>query len=575
MRGERGGAGFGTLAWMSNAPSNRAMSWFLNAVERAGNALPDPALLFVLGCVVVMVVSHVGHVRGWSVRPVQIRAVTQEVVGGDGQPVLDEQGQAKREAVVDPETKRPKTELARAGEPIVPRSLLTSDGLYWCLVNMVNNFVTFPPLGIVLVAMFGVGVAERTGLFAALIKWIALLVPARLLTPTAIFLGFMSHMAADSGYVVLPPLAAVLFLAAGRSPLVGVAAVFAGIGGGFAANLGISGTDALISGITEPNAKILDPNYRVAPTCNWYFMAASVPLLTAVAWFVTARIVEPRFATRSAEEGGPSPNASAEGQAITAMEAKGLVWAAVALLATLGVFLPMILVPGWPLHGQGADVAGKMGARWIHVVIPLVLFLFLVPGLAYGLVTGKLRTQQDVVGAFVESMRSMAPVIAMAFFAAQFISYFGQSNLGKMLAIVGGDALAGADVHPVVIIVLFMALVMVVNLLIASMSAKFLLMAPIFVPMLMMLGISPELTQCAYRVADSVTNVITPMNAYLVIILTVMNKYAKQAGMGTLISMMLPYSIAYAVVWTAFIVLWIWMGWPVGPGAGLWYAPGA
>ncbi len=543
-------------------------------IERLGNALPDPAILFVCGCVLVMVLSHVGFRLGWSVQPVQIKEVTRVITDAAGRPLLDDQGQPKLEPIRDERTGRPKTELVKSGDPIKPKSLLTSEGLYWCLSTMVNNFTSFPPLGIVLVAMFGVGVAERTGLFDSLIKWLAMLVPAKLLTPTAVFLGFVSHMAADSGYVVLPPLIAVLFLAAGRSPLAGIAAVFAGIGGGFSANLMVSGTDALVSGITDINSRILDPNYRVQPTCNWYFMAASVPILTLIGWFVSAKIVEPRFATRPEEEGGPPAQLGAAKNHLAPAESKALARSGVAFVLTLAIVLALILIPGWPLHGEGPHpVTKRVESRWVASIIPLVLFLFLIPGLAYGLSIGKFRSQKDVVNAFVDSMRSMAPVIAMAFFAAQFIEYFKVSNLGQMLAITGGEVLASADLPPALIIILFILLTMLINLLIASMSAKFLIMAPIFVPMFMMLGLSPELTQAAYRVGDSVTNTITPMNAYLVILLAVMNRYAKNAGMGTLISMMVPFSIAFAIAWIALLLLWMQMGWPLGPGAGLWYVP--
>lgn len=546
----------------------------LALIERVGNALPDPAILFVCGCILVMILSHVGFRLGWSVQPVQIREVMREVTDASGQPTLDDQGQPKREPIRNERTGRPKTELVKAGDPIQPKSLLTSDGLYWCLSTMVTNFTSFPPLGIVLVAMFGVGVAERTGLFDSLIKWLAMLVPSKLLTPTAIFLGFVSHMAADSGYVVLPPLIAVLFLAAGRSPLAGIAAVFAGIGGGFSANLMVSGTDALISGITDANVKILDPNYRVQPTCNWYFMAASVPLLTLIGWFVASKFVEPRFANRPEEEGGPPAKRGAIKSELSTDEKRALRRAGLALILTLALVLAMILVPGWPLHGEGTDPAtNRTEHRWVATIIPLVLFLFLIPGLAYGVSIGRFRTQKDVVGAFVDSMRSMAPVIAMAFFAAQFIKYFAESNLGRMLAITGGEALASADLPPALIIVLFILLAMLLDLLVCSMSAKYLVMAPIFVPMLMMLGLSPELTQAAYRIGDSVINMITPMNAYLVIILAVMNKYAKSAGMGTLISMMMPFTVAFSIAWIVLILVWMQMGWPLGPNAGLWYIP--
>ncbi|MBX3366277.1 MAG: AbgT family transporter [Phycisphaeraceae bacterium] len=552
---------------------------FLGLIERIGNALPDPALLFFYGCILIMVVSHLGVVAGWSVTPIRMQEVTTQIVDASGVPVIDaETGLPKTEPVIDTRTGRPKTELIESGDPITARSLLSADGIYWCLANMVNNFVRFPPLGIVLVAMFGVGVAEKTGLFDTLIKGMALLVPQKLLTPAMIFIGIMANIASDAGYIVLPPLAAALYLASGRSPLAGIAAAFAGVSAGFSANLLIGGTDALIAGITTSNAHILDPNYDVDATANWYFLAASTVLLVAVGWAVAALIVEPRLKNRPADEGGPSPNAKIDLAAmrLTSTELKGLLWAGVALALFMAALGALILVPGAPLHGAFLDTAtGRSSTRWVNAVVPIVLFAFLVPGAAYGAATGQIRSQKDVISCMIHAMRSMAPVITMAFFASQFIAFFTQSNLGQMLAIIGGTRLAEANLPASVVILGFILLVMFLNLLISSMSAKYVLVAPIFVPMFMMLGISPELTQAGYRVADSATNIITPMNAYMIIILAVMQKFAPRAGIGTLVSTMLPYSIAFALTWGIFIVIWMQTGLPLGPGAPLHYSPTA
>jgi aminobenzoyl-glutamate transport protein len=560
--------------------SPRSGLGLLNLIERVGNKIPDPTVLFVIGTFLIMLVSHIGVKAGWEVKPVQLREVTQPVLDAAGQPVLDSLGKPKVEPVIDPSTKRAKTELITAGEPIKPVSLLDSDGLYWVISNLVRNFINFPPLGIVLVGMLGVGVAEKVGLFDALLKAAARAVPMTLLTPTAVFLGLMSHIAGDAGYIVLPPLAAALFLAAGRSPLVGIAATFAGVAGGFSANLLISGTDALIAGITQSNAQILDPNYLVAATANWYFMAASTVLLTFLGWAVCAWIVEPRLAGRPADEGGAlglaASSRKTDAGRLSVDELRGLSWAGLSFALALGVVLAAILIEGAPLHGTGVTPGStSTGARWVNSVVPIVFFLFLVPGIAYGAAVGKITGIKDLMAALVDSMKAMSSVIVMSFFAAQFIAAFGHSNLGRMLAIVGGIELAAADVHPMIIIVLFIMLVMLLNLLVSSMSAKYLLIAPIFVPMFMMLGISPELTQSAYRVADSVTNIITPMNSYLVIILAVAQRYSKTAGVGTLISMMLPFSVVFGIFWTIFLLIWIAMGWPLGPDAGLWYPPPA
>lgn len=561
----------------SNSAATSTPRGFLGIIERIGNALPDPALLFFYGCLLIMVVSHLGVVAGWSVKPIRMQEVMTQVVDATGAPVIDSTtGQPMLETVLDERTGRARTELIESGDPITARSLLSADGIYWCLANMVNNFVRFPPLGIVLVAMFGVGVAEKTGLFDTLIKGMALLVPQKLLTPAMIFIGIMANIASDAGYIVLPPLAAALYMASGRSPLAGIAAAFAGVSAGFSANLLIGGTDALIAGITTSNAHILDPNYTVDATSNWYFLAASTFLLVAVGWAISAFIVEPRLQSRSPEEGGPTIGAKMDRLAmrLSASEMKGLLWGGVALAVFTAALGALILVPDAPLYGKFLDPAtGRESTRWVNAVVPIVFFAFLIPGAAYGVATGQIRSQKDVIACMIHAMRSMAPVITMAFFASQFIAFFTHSNLGHMLAIVGGTRLAEANLPPSVVILGFIALVMFLNLLISSMSAKYVLVAPIFVPMFMMLGISPELTQAGYRVADSATNIITPMNAYMIVILAVMQKYAPRAGIGTLVSTMLPFSIAFGIAWAIFIVIWMQTGFPLGPDAPLHYSP--
>jgi aminobenzoyl-glutamate transport protein len=553
---------------------------FLGMIEKAGNALPDPAMLFFYGCILIMIVSHLGTMAGWTVQPIRLQEVLTPALDASGQPMIDAAtGETVMENVMDERTGRIKTELVPAGDPITARSLLTSDGLYWCISTMVQNFVRFPPLGIVLVAMLGVGLAEKTGLFDALIKGMALIVPGKFLTPAVVLIGILSNLASDAGYIILPPLAAALYMASGRSPLAGIAAAFAGVSAGFSANFLIGGTDALIAGITQINANILDEGYSVAATCNWYIMIASTFVLTGVGWFVSGAIVEPRLNARPEEDGGPRPGTKVDRSAmhLTQEEAKGLRWAGVALAVMLAALAALIFIPGAPLHADGIDPAtGRMSKRWVVTIVPIVFFGFLIPGTAYGVAVGQIKSQRDAITCMTNAMRSMAPVITMSFFAAQFIAYFTHSNLGNMLAIVGGTTLASMDMSPMIIIIAFILLTMLLNLLISSMSAKFVLMAPIFVPMFMILGISPELTQAAYRIADSVTNIVTPMNTYMIVILAVIQKFAPKAGVGTLVSIMIPYSVIFGIVWCLFLLGWIWLDLPLGPGGvSLWYTPTA
>lgn len=492
---------------------------WLDRVERAGNALPHPVTLFAMALGLVMVLSQVASLAGWAVR----------------KPAAASGG----------------------GELVTARGLLESDGLWWLFSSMVDNFVTFPPLGLVLVAMLGIGVAERSGLLPALLERLLRLTPDRLLAPAVVFLGILSSITLDAGYVVLPPLAAVLFHAAGRSPLAGLAAAFAGVSAGFSANLMITALDPLLAGLTEAGARIIEPDYVVAVTANWWLMIVSTLVLTGVGWWVTARVVEPRQQAVTGAEGngtgeagydaGPNPD-------------KGLRAAGIAFAITFGAVMLMILVPGAPLNGQGENFA-----RWVEAMVPLLLVLFLVPGLAYGWFAGTITSDQDLASMLANTISALAPYIVLAFVAAQFIEAFNYSQLGLLLAITGGKALASLAIPAPALALGFLLVAMVANLFIGSASAKYAFLAPVFVPMLMQAGLSPELTQAAYRIGDSVTNIITPLNPYWVIVLAFVQRWRPGAGIGTLVALMLPYAIAFAVIWPLLLAVWIALGIPPGP----------
>ena len=503
---------------------------WLNAVERVGNRLPDPSTLFALGTLAVMLLSQVAVWLGWEVSR-----------------TLERDG-------------------AQVTEAITPVSLLDADGLWWLLSSLVRNFVEFPPLGLVLVGLLGIGVAERSGLLPVLLRRLLAASPARLLVPMTVFVGVLSSLALDAGYVVLPPLAGALFLAAGRSPLAGIAAVTAGVTCGFSANLFLTGLDPLLAGLSTAAAHLLDPSYEVAISANWWFMIVSTLVLTAAGAFVTWRFVEPRLprptATdlAAAEPDGPAAHGHDED--------RGLRYAGWTLAALALLLAAAVLIPGAPLAGEGARFP-----RWMEVLVPLLLIVFLGTGLAYGIGAGSIRRDRDAVDMMGETMRTMGPYIVLAFFAAQFIAAFGHSRLGEMLAVVGGAWLAQLALAPAALMVAFIGVVMAGNLLIGSASAKYALFAPVFVPMFMQAGISPELTQAAYRVGDSVTNGITPFNPYLVIILAFIRRFRPDAGLGTLVALMLPYTLVFAPVWAGLLGLWVVLGWPLGPGGGLVYPP--
>ena len=490
---------------------------FLNRIEETGNRLPDPATLFVIGTGIIMVLSWVATSMSWEVHS--------DLTG-----------------------------------TLISQNLLSSEGIWWLLSNMVNNFITFPPLAIVLVGMLGIGLAERSGFLPALLHRSILLVPQSLLTPATIFLGIMSSMALDAGYVVLPPIAAALYIAAGRSPLVGIAAVFAGISAGFSANLLITALDPLLSGLTQTAAQILVENYQVAVTANWWFMLASTILLTVVGWAVTAWFVEPRV-------GLDHDLVTDKDQLLNledSNEKKGLIRAILATGIALIITALFITIPGAPLYGAGSHFS-----RWIEATVPLLFILFFIPGIVFGLSTGKIKNDKQVVKMLGDTIAHLGPYIVMAFFAAQFIECFKYTGLGKMLAITGGQWLVAMEFNASMLLTGFILMAMSANLLIGSASAKYAFMAPVFVPMLMQVGFSPELTQIAYRIGDSVTNVITPMNPYMIIVLVELQRYRKNAGFGTLIALMLPYTVVFAVVWIAMLLIWMNIGLPLGPSGEL------
>jgi aminobenzoyl-glutamate transport protein len=506
---------------------------FLDWVERVGNKLPDPVTLFFVGAMLVLIGSAVAEWLGWSV-----------------QHPMDED------------------------RTVEARSLLSRDGAQWIWLNMVSTFTSFHPLGVVLVAMLGIGVAEKSGLIAACLKGMVQITPAKLLTPAVIFVGVTSSVATDAGYVVLPPLAMLVFAKCGRSPVVGLAAVFAGVGGGFSANLLLTGLDPLLQGLTQASAQILDPSRTVRPECNWYFMIASTFLVTLVGWAVTAFVVEKRFTKQDvADQVAASnlPELMAGGDdKLSRTEIKGMLWAlAVTVIACAGVAW-MILAENGPLHGTYLKPTpanpDNQALIWPDTIVPLLFVLFLIPGIAYGIAVGTIRNDGDVAKMMGWAMSSMGMYIVLAFFAAQFVKWFDWSNMGFLTAITGADLLRKADMPPWMMIIAFIGVVALLNLFIGSASSKWAMISPVFVPMFMVLGFSPELTQVAYRVGDSCTNTIAPLNPYLPVVLVFMQRYMPRAGLGSLVALMLPYALTFLVVWTALLLLWVGLELPLGPG---------
>lgn len=575
------------------APGPRGPGGVLDLIERIGNRIPEPAVLFALFAALVIVVAAVGSAAGWSVQPVQPRLTLVEKLDEAGRPVTGADGKP----VMIPKLRsdgRPEITLVNKGDPIQPRTLLTGDGIYWMISSMVRNFTTLPALGLVFVSMLGIGLAEKFGLFGVAMRALALISPKPLLTPIIIMVGANSALASDAGYIILPPLAAALYAAVGRSPVAGLAAAFSGVAGGFCAGFSLNATDTFMSAQAMQAAQIIDPLKTVEVTSNWYFKAASVVVLALAGWFLTDRFVEPRLLKDPTITG--ASHATLEEMRLTALERRGLALAGLALAAVLGVFVSMMLVPGWPLNGAGqpsmanghlmlsgppAALTGNStgvraleaaGPRWSHAIVPMMFLCFLIPGMVYGMAVGTLRSQKDLVDGLYHGVKAVVPVLVIAFFLGQFVEYFKYTQLDRMLAYAGGQLLVSTDLPVPVLIVAFVALVVVGDFAMSGLMSKLAVMAPIFIPMFMFVGVSPELMMAGYRIGDSVVNTITPLNSYALIVLAVLQKYKPGAGLGTQIALMTPYSVVYFLVWTAFLVAWFLLGLPLGPAGPLTYA---
>ena len=512
---------------------------FLDIVERLGNLLPHPVTLFALFALGVVLLSGVA---GWF-----------------------------ELSVPDP---RPEGAKGRSPDGIIrATSLLNGEGLRRIVERLVTNFTGFVPLGTVLVALLGVGVAERSGLLSAAIRAIVLKAPPALVTVAIVFAGVLSNTASEMGYVVLVPLAAVIFHALGRHPIAGLAAAFAGVSGGYSANLLIGTVDPLLAGITQEAARLVDPEYAVHPAVNWYFMMASTLLVTVVGTLVTTRIVEPRLGRYDSSRADHEAVAELSMEPVSRSEWRGLGWAAVSVLVLTGLVL-WAVVPEWGVL-RNPVTHRVVDSPFLTGMVALIFVFFLVPGFVFGRVTGSMRSDREVIDGMAHAMSTMGLYIVLVFFAAQFVAYFDWTNLGSITAVLGADMLQAIGLTGPLVFLPFILMCCVVNLALGSASAQWAITAPIFVPMLMLVGYSPEVIQAAYRIGDSSTNIITPMMSYFGLILAFAVRYDKKLGIGTLISVMLPYSVILIAAWTGFFFLWVFgFGLPVGPGAPTYYTPG-
>ncbi len=489
----------------------------LNRIESLGNRLPHPALLFAWLCVLVLVLSALLAALGVSAT----------------HPV--------------------------SGERIVATNLISAEGLHLILERTVTNFTGFAPVGTVLVAIMGIGVAEHSGLIDTLLRATVMRAPARLLTFLVVLAGVLSSLAADSGYVVLIPLAGLIFHALGRSPLAGIAAAFAGVSGGFSANLLITPLDAILAGLSTEAAALVDNSYQVNAAGNYYFILVSTFLVAGVGTLVTEKIVLPRLADTPGPVEAPEPLQEREKRALVAVGAATLVFAGLLLWG---------LVPETGIL-RNPDTGSVLDSPFIDGIVTVIAVYAAFAGWVYGKVSGRYRRASAFVEGMESSLTTMATYLVLMFFAAQFIKYFAWSQLGIISAIKGATLLEALDPNTAVLLVCFVVFSAAINLLIGSASAKWALLAPVFVPMLLLSGITPEAAQMAYRIGDSTTNIVTPLMPYFGVVVAFAQKYDSRAGIGTIVATMLPYSIALLIAWSLLLTGWILLDLPLGPGAAI------
>jgi aminobenzoyl-glutamate transport protein len=505
---------------MSNSTVARGnfIDRFLTIIEKVGNALPHPATLFALFALGVVIISGIASL--FSIE------------------------------VIHPGT----------GETIRPVSLLSIEGLHRILTSMVTNFTGFAPLGTVLVAMLGIGIAEGSGLIGSSLRLLVIKAPKKLLTFAIVFTGVLSNTASEVGYVLLVPLAAVIFLAVGRHPLAGLAAAFAGVSGGYSANLLLGTIDPLLAGLSEEAARIIDPLYIVNPACNYYFMFVSTFVIAISGTWVTEKIVVPRL-------GKYKGKAEAEEiKDLSSDEKKGLVYALIA-----GVIFAVILAFG-TIPGNGflrdPETGDLLRSPFMSGIVAFIFLGAAIVGVAYGIGAKTLKNDADVMKGMGKSMETLGLYIVLVFFAAQFVAYFNWTNLGLIIAVEGAEILKSSGLGDIPLMISFIVVAAFINLFMGSASAKWAIMAPVFIPMFMLLGYTPEFTQVAYRIGDSVSNIISPMMSYFALIVAFVERYEK-AGIGTVIATMLPYTVTFFILWSLLLVAWIILGLPVGPGAEL------
>lgn len=528
--------------------AQRALAW----IEKAGNKVPNPAILFLGLCVGVIVLSQVLDWIGVS--------ITSEVVAHD--PAVDDSldgvsslpyGDAPPDYAVETET-------------FAVQGLLTGDGIRFMFTSFVPNFLGFTAIGVILVAMIGVGVAELSGLVGGLIRKLVAISTPSTLTFIIVFVGIVSSVAADAGYLVLIPLAATAFLSVGRNPLAGVAAGFAAVSAAFSVNILIVPADAVVTDITNETARLVDPDAEIDLVANLYFGIACTLLLTVVIALITTRVIEPRLGNWDRSLADEEELAREEGPPVEPeLEAKGLRHAGIAVLLVLAVIAALTLPPGAPLRNpETGDIVGD--SPFMSSLIVIISAAFLAAGIAYGRAVGTVKGSADVLGMIVKSWASLASLIFLFMLIAQFIAYFDFSNMAQVAAVWLGDILEEFDLGDLWLLLGILIVTLLVDLIIPAKIAKWAILAPIFIPLMLRLGVEPQTVLAVYRVGDSPLNVLTPLMPYFALMVVFTQRYQRDAGIGTVIALMVPYALIVTVVWVVFFVAWYLLGIPLGPG---------
>ena len=498
---------------------------FLSGVERVGNSMPDPITLFIILSLLVLVVSAICGAAGVS--------------------------------AVHPGT----------GETLTAVNLLSKDGIRRILSSAVTNFSGFAPFAMVLVAVIGSGAAEKSGFLATLMHKLVRGAPRELVTVLIIFVGVNANLVGDAGWVILPPLAALIFLGIGRHPLLGMFTAYASVSSGFCASLFLGMFEVQGAGFTTTAAQMIDPSYVAEPTMNWYFMIVSTFVMTAIGTFITEKVMAPRFEGADLSKYSLDENISN----ITEKQNKALRWACLSLLAVIALIVALSIGENALLVDPETGELMSSNSTFMKSIIVIIAFVLFVPGCVYGFLSGKYKNDRDFFADIVDAFRDMAPYILLCFFCSQFTNYFSWTNLGAILAINGADFLQSINFTGVPLMICMIILVAFLDIFIGSASAKYAILAPIIVPMLMILGISPAMAQTVYRIGDSIANPLSPLFSYFPLVLGFARRYEKDTGMGTIMANMIPYSFCFFLAWIVMIIIWCVFDLPLGPGAGVFY----